>query len=88
MENVGKTILLKDEDGNEIEFEVITKLDIEKDEYVIVVPKQHEDKDEAIALKIKKDSNNEHIFVTVDDEEEFNRVCEAYEILFSDGEVD
>ena len=29
---------LIDEDGKEIDFEVITKLDIEENEYVIVVP--------------------------------------------------
>lgn len=86
MENEDNTILLKDESGSEIEFNVITKLSIEEDEYVIVVPSE-EEKDEAIALKLQKDENGEDIFATVDDEQEFNRVCEAYEMLFSDNEV-
>ena len=39
MDNNIDTITLTDEEGKETEFEVITKLDIEDKEYVVVVPK-------------------------------------------------
>ncbi|PRR77021.1 hypothetical protein CLLI_26360 [Clostridium liquoris] len=83
MENDVISIALTDEEGNEIEFEVVTKLDIEDKEYVIVVPKD-EDTDEAIALRIDKDEDGNDIMVTVDDENEFDIVAEAYETLFAE----
>lgn len=78
-----KNIVLKNEEGNEVEFEIITKLDIQEEEYVIVVPTDDEEAD-AIALRIDSDENGKDILVAVDDEEEFAMVCEAYEILFEE----
>ena len=83
MENDINTIVLNDEEGNEMEFEVITKLDIEETEYLIVAPINEEDA-EAIALRIECDENGKDVLVTVDDEEEFEMVSEAYSAIFSD----
>jgi Protein of unknown function (DUF1292). len=83
MENDISTIVLNDEEGNEVEFEVITKLDIEDKEYVIVAPMEEDDV-EAIALRIEQDENGNDILVTVDDEDEFDMVSEAYEAIFDD----
>lgn len=87
MENDVTNITLLDEEGNEVDFEVITKLDIEGNEYVIVAPKNSDDNFEAIVLKIDKDENDSDILYTVEDEEEFNMVSEAYEALFPEGEL-
>lgn len=83
MENDVTSIVLTDEEGKETEFEVVTKLDIEDKEYVIVVPKD-EDTEEAIALRIDKDEDGNDILVTVDDDDEFAIVVEAYETLFAE----
>lgn len=85
MENDVTSIVLTDEEGIETEFEVVTKLDIEDKEYVIVVPKD-EDTDEAIALRIDKDEDGNDILVTVDDDDEFAIVVEAYETLFAEDD--
>ena len=87
MENDVTTILLKDEEGNEIEFEVITKLDIEDSEYVIVAPLERDDDVDAVALKIKQDENGEDILISVEDEEEFALISEAYAVLFPDSDL-
>lgn len=89
MENDVTNIVLNDEDGNEVEFEVITKMDIEDKEYLVVVPKDRdeEDTDEAIVLRIDKDEEDNDILVTVEDDDEFAIVSEAYETLFSEGEL-
>ncbi len=89
MENDVTSIVLNDEDGNEVEFEVITKMDIEDKEYVVVVPKDRdeEDTDEAIVLRIDKDEDDNDILVTVEDDDEFEIVSEAYETLFSEDEL-
>lgn len=83
MDNNVETILLNDEEGNEIEFDVLTKLDIEDKEYVIVAPSGEEDID-AIALRIDKDAEGNDILVTIEDDEEFEMISEAYEAIFSD----
>lgn len=77
------TIFLYDEDGNEVEFEVVTKLDIEGKEYVIVTPLD-EETDDAIALRIEKGEDGEEVLVTVEDDEEFEMIEEAYETLFAE----
>lgn len=80
MENDLNKILLKDEEGKEVEFELIMKFDIEDKEYIIVVPVE-EERSEAVAFRLDKDHNGENIFVTIEDDNEFNMVCEAYETL-------
>ena len=83
MDNNVETVLLNDEEGNEIEFDVLTKLDIEDKEYVIVAPTGEEDID-AIALRIDKDAEGNDILVTIEDDEEFEMISEAYEAVFSE----
>ncbi|MBU3195708.1 DUF1292 domain-containing protein [Clostridium algidicarnis] len=86
MEENTDTVVLKDEEGNEIEFEIITKFDIEENEYLIVASMQESETD-AIALKILKDSEGDDILVTVDDDEEFEIVAEAYSAIFSEDQL-
>ncbi|GCD12207.1 DUF1292 domain-containing protein [Clostridium tagluense] len=83
MENNVETILLNDEEGKETEFDVLTKLDIEDKEYLIVAPTGEEDID-AIALRIDKDAEGNDILVTIEDDEEFEMISEAYETIFSE----
>lgn len=80
-ENI-RNLILEDEDGKKVQFEVITKLDIEDREYVIVMPEECRESEEAIVLKIIEDENGGEIFATVEDEDEFNQVSEVYETLF------
>jgi len=83
MDNNVETILLTDEEGKEIEFDVLTKLDIEDKEYVIVAPTGEEDID-AIALRVDKDAEGNDILVTIEDDEEFEMISEAYETIFAE----
>ena len=85
MDNNVETILLYDEEGKEIEFDVLTKLDIKDKEYVIVAPTGEEDID-AIALRIEKDAEGSDILVTIEDDEEFEMISEAYDAISSDEE--
>jgi uncharacterized protein YrzB (UPF0473 family) len=82
MENDIKNLVLEDEDGKQVQFEVITKLDIEDREYVIVTSEDSRESEEAIVLKIIEDEKGMEIFATVEDEDEFNQVSEVYEALF------
>lgn len=84
MEDNIEKLSLYDEDGNEIIFQVITKLDIEEREYVIVIPEEEVDAEEAIALKIEQDIDGNDVLVTVEDDEELEEVSKAYEESFKD----
>ena len=84
MEDNIEKLSLYDEDGNEIIFQVITKLDIEEREYVIVIPEDEVDAEEAIALKIEQDIDGNDVLVTVEDDEELEEVSKAYEESFKD----
>lgn len=83
MEDDINNVLMEDENGNKVEFEIITKFDIEDKEYVIVIPKDDKNCEEAIALRIIKQDDGNEVFITVEDDDEFNQVLEVYETLFS-----
>lgn len=83
MDNNVETIILNDEEGKEIEFDVLTKLDIEDKEYLIVTRTGEDDVD-AIALRVDKDAEGNEILVTIEDDEEFEMISEAYEAVFSE----
>ena len=85
MENNVDKITLLDEEGVETEFTVLTKLDIEDNEYVIVVPSDlDEEEGDAIALKIVVDEEGNEVLATIEDEAEFQLVAEAYEAVFQE----
>lgn len=86
MNNDVSKITLFDEEGKEIEFDVIVKFDIEDSEYVIVSPVDADEDDIAIALKIVEDENGDELFETVENDAELDMVQEAYDTLFSEEE--
>ncbi len=85
MDNEMDTILLYDEDDNETEFEVVATLMVDENEYAILLPKdderdpEAEEFEEAYILRVEKDENEDDILIGIDDEEELNKVIEAYE---------
>ena len=83
--NINETLVLKDEEGKEVTFEVIMKLDIEGKKYIIVTLADEEV--DAIAFRIDIDENGEETYVTIDDDKEFEIVCEAYETLSLENEI-
>lgn len=81
---------LTDEDGVETDFEVVGSCEYEGGIYFAVIPLDGEDDDEKIEytiLKSAKDENGEDIFVTVDDDDEFDAVADIFEDeLFSEAD--
>ncbi len=91
MEKDLKVIQLFDEDGNEVNLNVIAFFDIvnpednEKTEYAIVQEQGYED-ESPFALKIIKDEDGEDMFELIEDEVEIAAVEEAYNTIFSEEE--
>ena len=81
---------LTDEDGNEIEFEVIGSAEIDGTEYFAMVPADSEGADdgmiEYVVLKKEKDEDGEEMFVTIDDDDEFDKVANYFDDLFDSEE--
>ena len=70
------------EDGTVIKCEIYDVLDFEEKTYALLIPLGEEDEDtEVIVMEyIEDDEENAH-FQTIDDEDEFNRVCEYVKSL-------
>lgn len=83
MENDNLVTLL-DENGNETEFEVIATLEVNNNEYAILLP-IHEDGEEAFIFKLLEE-DGEHILQCVEDDEEFDTVASAYEEIIENEE--
>ena len=77
---------LTDEEGNESEFELLDELTLDDNLYLALIPLDS-DEDEYVVLKVEVDENGEEVFVTIDDDDEFDRVVDAFEDHFMD-EID
>lgn len=75
---------LTDEEGNESQFELIGNLDINGNTYVALVPVESEnsEEEEYVVLKVEEDENGEEFLVTIDDDDEFDEVADAFEDQF------
>lgn len=76
---------LTDEDGKEGEFELIGSLDIDGQSYVALIPLEDENSEEKddedygfVILKVVEE-DGEEVFVSIDDDEEFEKVADAFE---------
>ena len=73
-------LLLIDEDGEEVAFEIIAKFSIEENEYVALLPIENEE-DGVYLFKIDYDENEDYILVNIEDQDEFSDVAAAYEAI-------
>lgn len=87
MENNENIIVLSDENGQETQFEIVTVLEIEGKEYYVLYPVDSDEED-ALVLKLDKNEEGEEILTTIEDDEEFDRVSEAYEEWLESDEAD
>ena len=75
---------LTDEAGNESQFALIGNLDINGNTYVALVPVESEnsEEEEYVVLKVEEDENGDEFLVTIDDDDEFDEVADAFEDQF------
>ena len=80
---------LTDEDGNESEFELLAACEIEGVSYYALVPVEDSDNEyaEYVVLRREKDENGDNILVTIEDDEEFDRVADYFDDLLQ-NEID
>ncbi len=74
-------VVLVGEDGEEVEFEHIDTIEMNGNEYVVLIPfeeQENEEVEEVVILKVDHSDDGEDSFVTVDDEDELNNVFEEF----------
>ena len=85
-EEEAEIFTLTDEDGNEIEFEVIAECERNGERYFAMIPLEDEDNDsdvcEYVILKVAKEGDEE-FFVSVDYDDELDDVSDYFDDLFS-----
>ena len=76
---------LTDEDDNELNFALLGTLEHEGAVYKALVPVDedgNEESEEYVILKCDVDDDGEEILVTIEDDEEFDKVADAFEDEF------
>ncbi len=89
-ENEREFYTLVDEDGKEIEFELIGTAEMNGATYCAMIPADAAETDgfcEYVVLRVEKDENGEETLVSVDDDEEFDNIADIFDDQFSE-EID
>ena len=88
-EEMAQIFTLTDEEGNEIDFEVIGEYEKNGERYFAMIPTEDENPNddvcEYVILKLSKDGDEE-VLVTVDDDDELQDVYEHFMVLLFDDE--
>ena len=88
-EELDNIVILNDEDGNEVKFEFLDLVELDNEEYVVLLPmteEGEEDEGEVVILKVEDtdDESEEESYVSIDDEEILNKVFEIFKEKFKD----
>ncbi|MFR2535048.1 MAG: DUF1292 domain-containing protein [Clostridia bacterium] len=86
-EELDNIIVLNDENGEEVSFEFLDLIELDDEEYVVLLPVEEDDEDagEVVILKVEDtESEEEESYVSVEDEEILNKVFEIFKEKFKD----
>ncbi len=76
-------VTLVDDEGNEVEFELLDVVDYEGEEYVILIENNEEAQD-VVILKIESIDDETENYVGIDDEELLSNVFETFKEKYKD----
>lgn len=88
-EELDNIVVLNDEEGNEVQFEFLDLVELDNEEYVVLLPvtaEGEEDEGEVVILKLEDtdDDSEEESYVGVEDEEILNKVFEIFKEKYKD----
>lgn len=88
-EELDNIVILNDEDGNEVKFEFLDLVELDDEEYVILLPVVDdgvEEEGEVVILKVEDtdEDSEEESYVSVEDEDILNKVFEIFKERFKD----
>lgn len=80
-------VVLTDEEGNEVQFEFLDLVELDEQEYVVLLPiteDGEEDEGEVVILKVEDSDDDDESYVSVDNEELLNKIFEIFKERFKD----
>ena len=88
-EELDNIIVLNDENGNEVKFEFLDLVELDQEEYVVLLPVTEdgeEDEGEVVILKLEDTDEDaeEESYVGVEDEEILNKVFAIFKEKYKD----
>lgn len=88
-EELDNIITLNDEDGNEVKFEFLDLVELDNEQYVVLLPvleEGEEDDGEVVILKVEDsdEDSDEESYVSVDDEDTLMQVFNIFKEKFKD----
>ena len=88
-EELDNIITLNDESGNEVKFEFLDLVELENEQYVVLLPvleEGEEDDGEVVILKVEDsdEDSDEESYVSVDDEDILMKVFNIFKEKFKD----
>ena len=89
-EELDNIIVLNDEDVNEVKFEFLDLVELDDEEYVVLLPVAEEGEEEdgeVVILKLEDnddEDSEEESYVSVEDEDVLNKVFEIFKEKFKD----
>ena len=88
-EELDNIIVLNDENGNEVQFEFLDLIELDNEEYVVLLPvtaEGEEEEGEVVILKVEDtdEDSEEESYVSIDDENVLNKVFEIFKEKFKD----
>lgn len=82
--NEENIVILVDEEGNELEHEIVFTFTFEEREYAVLLPLNGSE--EAVVYRMTETEDDEFLFEFIEDDDEFDRVAQAYEDLLDEME--
>ncbi len=89
-EELDNIVVLNDEEGNEVKFEFLDLVELDDEEYVVLLPiteEGEEEEGEVVILKVEDtddEESDEESYVSIEDEEILNKVFEMFKEKFKD----
>lgn len=88
-EELDNIVILNDEEGNEVKFEFLDLVELDEEEYVVLLPvseEGEEDEGEVVILKLEDtdEDSEEESYVGVEDEEILNKVFAIFKEKYKD----
>ncbi len=89
MEELDNIIVLNNENGEEVRFEFLDLIDLDDEQYVVLLPLaegEEEEEGEVVILKLEDtdEDSDEESYVSVDDEEVLMKVFNIFKEKFKD----
>lgn len=84
-------VILNDENGNEVKFEFLDLIELDDEEYIVLLPMaedgEDEEEGEVVILKVEDnddEDSDEESYVSIEDEDTLNKVFEIFKDRFKD----